>query len=98
MNWVLILLVIVAILAISKLIHLNALKHKIVVIILFILLVLFIMTFVSVANSSSVSLKNPSGLLQAGKVYFSWLGHIFDNARVLTGNAVRMNWFGNSTG
>ena len=95
MNWIIILLVIAILVIVSKFIHFNALKHKIIVVVLVVLGFFFVMTFISVAGSSSVSLKSASGLFQAGKVYFSWLGHVFDNFSVLTGNAVRMDWFSN---
>ena len=51
-----------------------------------------------VINANSVDLTSASGIFSSVRLYFSWLGHSFDNLQVLTGNVVRMDWFGNSTG
>ena len=97
-NWLLIGIAVLAIIVVSKFIHFRHIKHKITAIFLILLLLFLYSTFVTVSKNNAINLKSPSGLLYAGKVYFSWIGHIFGNVRVLTGNAVRMNWVGNSTG
>jgi len=96
-TWLIILILIAAVFIISRLIHFKNLKHKIFAIIIIVLLGFFVLTFLALAKNSSITLKTASGIFSACKLYFSWLGHIFDNIRVLTGNAIRMEWFGNST-
>ncbi|MDP1729294.1 MAG: hypothetical protein Q8L27_03775 [archaeon] len=95
MIWAIVLIFIVVLVVISKLVHFNAMRHKILIIAIVFFIFIFVITFLNVVNSSSVNLKTASGLFQAGKVYFSWMGHLFGNVKVLTGNAVRMDWFGN---
>lgn len=37
------------------------------------------------------------GLIQAGKVYFGWLGNVFSNMGKITGYALQQEWVTNST-
>jgi hypothetical protein len=96
-NWVLIIVAIVAIAVVSKFIHFRHWKHRITAIFLILLLLFIGLTFMKVYTNNSLDLKTPSGLFSAAKIYFAWLVHIFDNVKVLTGNAVRMDWSGNLT-
>ena len=93
------LIILIAVLAILFLARIKSAKHKIslILLVLFILFVYF--SFTGVAKSNSIDLSSASGVFSAGKLYFSWLGHAFGNAKTITGNAVRMDWFpANSTG
>ena len=57
-------------------------KHKIGLTAVILFLLILSLTFVKVASSNSVELGSPSGIFSAVKFYFSWLGHVFDNAKV----------------
>jgi len=96
-GWVLLVLAAVALIVIFKF-NIGEIKHKIYFIFVLLALLLFIFTFVTVVNANSVDLTSASGIFSAVKLYFVWIGHAFDNIQVLTGNVVRMNWFGNATG
>jgi len=50
-----------------------------------------------VFQKNNVSLKTFEGVVEAGKIYFSWLGGVFNNAKVIVGHALNMNWDVNST-
>jgi hypothetical protein len=95
-SWLLIGVALLAILIVSKFIHFRHIKHRITAIAI-ILLVLFIYaTFSAVIHNNSLNLKTASGILAAGKVYFSWLVQAFGNLRELTGNAIKMDWMPNN--
>ena len=94
-TWIIILVAVLGMLFIGKLSHI---KHRLSIILLILFLLLIYLSFVRVAGGSSVDLKSASGFFDGIKLYFSWLGHLFANMKIITGNAVRMEWFGNATG
>ena len=96
MDWWIIGLIVLALFLVFKVRHI---KHRFYLIV-FVLLILFLsLTLPRVMEDSSVNLKTASGIYSAAKVYFSWLVHAFNNLKVLTSNAIKMNWFRfNSTG
>lgn len=82
----------VLIIAIWVIFELRRLKHKIFAIVL-IALVLFL--YVSVTYSikgQEINLKNSEGIVRASKIYFSWLGSTFGNMKIITTNAIKMDW------
>lgn len=94
-GWIILILAIVAIFFLIKMKHL---KHQFWIILALLFLVFIYLSFTSVIKANDIDLKSPSGIFAASKLYFSWIWHAFSNVKVLTGNAVRMEWFGNSTG
>jgi hypothetical protein len=91
-GWILILLGIVAIYVVAKVVHFNHFKTKILLILAILLILFIVSTFASVLHNNTIDFKSPSGVLQAGKVYFMWLGQAFGNIKTLTANAVKMEW------
>lgn len=74
-------------------------RHKFFAIFLIALILFSYISFTLVLKGKNVNLKTSSGILQAGKLYFSWLGSIFGNFKTITTNAVKMDWIGqNKTG
>lgn len=59
--------------------------------ILFLLLFIFI-TGVYSLSGMNVSLKSPSEIFEAGKLYMNWLSGAFDNIKSITANVIRMDW------
>lgn len=94
-EWIIVILAIAGIVLIAKFSHL---KHRFGVILLIVFLLFIYLTFSSVVSNNNINLKTASGLFKGIKLYFSWLGHAFDNLKVLTGNAIKMDWGTNSTG
>jgi len=88
--WILLAIGIFAIYFVLKMSHL---KHKMGLTAIILFLLILSLTFVSVVNKNSVELNSPSGVFSAVQLYFSWLGHVFSNAKVITGNIIRMDWF-----
>lgn len=67
-------------------------KHKVFAV-LFILVLLFLYVTASrVLAGQNINWKSVAGIEKAVKVYFVWLGGAFDNLKVLTGSAVKMDW------
>jgi len=89
-GWIILIIAIAAIVFLSQLSHL---RHKSRVIAIVVVLLFLSLTFLKVASVNSAELGSASGIFQATQFYFSWLGHVFDNLRTITGNIVRMDWF-----
>lgn len=86
------LVVVLAILALLFMSKMKTTGHKFSLAVIIILILFFYFTFTSVASSNSVNLNSTSGIISAGQLYFSWLGHAFTNVKSITGNAVKMDW------
>ncbi len=83
---------VVVVIAIWVIIEVKRFKHKIFA---FFLIFLIVGAYFSLALSTrgeDVDLKSASGLLKLGKVYFSWLGGFFSNAKQITTYAIDLNW------
>jgi hypothetical protein len=79
------------------LIEVKRMRHKVFAIFLISLILLTYFSFLTVFKDSGVDYKSVDGLINAGGLYFSWLGSIFGNVRTITTNAIKMNWETNST-
>ena len=93
-NWVIIFAIAIIALIIVRIKHF---KHKIFAIGIILLLVFFYVTYDAVFAGQDINLKTFEGIVSFAKIYFSWLWHAFGNAKVLTGNALKMDWVGNET-
>lgn len=87
-------LIIVSILAIGiyVLVELKRLKHQVWAIAVILLLLFGYVSFTVVLRGHEVDYKSASGLMVAGKIYFSWLAGIGRNMIAITGHAVKMDW------
>ena len=72
-------------------------QHKIYTIGLILLVIFFYATGSKVISDNKVDLGSFDGVVSAGKLYFSWLGQLFENVATIAGNAIKMSWAGNST-
>ena len=91
-NWIIILVGIVAIFVASKIIHFNHWKHRIITIALIVLALFIYASFSAVTSSHHLDVKTAKGVFEASKIYVMWLGQAFSNLKSLTGNAVHMDW------
>jgi len=73
-------------------------QHKFYAILILVLLIFFYTTGSKIIKENNINIKTFDGMVTAGKLYFSWLGHILGNVKTLTGNVIKMDWGGNSTG
>ena len=62
-----------------------------------VLIVFFVVTFGFLITRPGVDVTTFDGFVSAVRVYFVWLGGIFDNAVGLTGEAVNTDWTANLT-
>jgi len=69
-------------------------KHKFTAILLIALIIFGYFSVVAAFKGKDVDLKSSQGIKSAGKMYFIWLGSAFSNFKVITANAVKMDWTG----
>lgn len=97
MNWVIIGLIVVALIVVNKAVHFHHAKSRFFTILLILFVGIFCLSFYSVVQSNSIDLKNPSGIFSAVKIYAIWVGQAFNNLKIITGNAISLDWTFNST-
>jgi hypothetical protein len=89
-----IVLIIISLLAIGiyMLAEFRKVKHQIWAVIIIGLLLFGYLSFTWVLRGRDIDYGTASGLFEATKIYFLWIGSIFGNMRTITGNAVDMDW------
>jgi hypothetical protein len=92
MNWVIIGLTLAAIIIVSKLIHFKHIKHRVFAILIILSLLFTYLTFSTIVKSNSLDIKTAPGIFSAVKLYSGWVVHAFGNLKIITGNAIKMNW------
>jgi hypothetical protein len=73
-------------------------RHKIFAMFLIALILFSYFSFTFVIKKNDVDIKSSSGMAEAGRLYFSWLGSLFGNLRTITANAIKMDWKGEDVG
>ena len=94
MNWIIIAALIILAFFFLRVRHM---KHKVFLIAIIIVLLFFYTTGSQILAKQNINWKSAGGVEQGLKLYFSWLGSLFDNVKVLTANAVKMDWSTNAT-
>jgi len=88
-SWiVMVLLVIVGIFAIKM----NHLRHRIFIIILIVVALFLYSTMMVVDTHNEFDFSSTEGVFSAFKIYLGWLGNGFQNMKILTGKAIKMDW------
>ena len=93
-SWIIIGVLVVVFLIVLKARHV---KHRFFALILVLLFIFIYFTSTSLLSNQGIDFKSFEGWVKAGKIYFSWLVHAFGNTKSIVGNAVKMDWAGNST-
>ena len=88
---------IVLIILIFTFVRVKYIKHKLSWILLIVLALFIYITFMASIIGKNVDLNTYDGLQSSVKLYFAWLGNAFDNTKVITGNAVKLNWNTNTS-
>ena len=91
------LVVAVMIAAIWVVVELKRLRHKLFAIFLIALILFTYISFTVTLKGSDIDYTTIQGMIDAGKLYFSWLSFIFGNLKTITIQAIHMNWKGNQT-
>ena len=89
--------VIVLVILIYVLTEVKRTKHKLFALFLIALILFGAFSFYTVFNGKDLSVKSVSDVEKLGSMYFSWLGNVFNNVKIITTNAIQMNWQGNKT-
>ena len=76
---------------------LTRLKHKLFAIFLIALILFLYISTSLVFREEDIDFKSVSGVMDATKIYFSWLGSAFGNMKTITTYAVKMDWRSNET-
>jgi hypothetical protein len=92
-------LIVVAVLSIAIwiIIEVKRLKHKLFALLLIGLILFSYFGFVTSIKDKDIDLKSPSGVMKAGKVYMLWIVSISQNLKILTTNAIKLDWNPNQT-
>jgi hypothetical protein len=88
-SWVVIVLLILAGIIIIKVSHL---RHKFFVIVLIFLAIFLVTSVYFIYNVHGLDLSSTKGFFSSMKIYGGWLANGFNNMKVITGNAVKMDW------
>ena len=92
MEWIWVILVVAALIIVSKFLHFKHFKHKIFSIVLILIIAFLFFSFTTIVKNHAIDLKTASGVFTASKVYFSWIVQSFGNIKEISGNVVRMDW------
>ena len=87
----------VLVVAIWVLIEVKRMKHKIFAIILIALIIFSYVSASVIFKEQDIDFKTVPGLIDASKIYFSWLGSVFGNLKTITANVIKMDWGLNKT-
>ena len=88
-GWLILAILVVLLFVFYKARHM---KHRIYILLAIIVLIFIYTTGTKIVNQSNLNLNTLEGIVNASKLYFSWLGHAFNNAKVIIGNAIHMDW------
>ncbi len=92
------LIIIVLVIAIYFIFEIKRVKHKFFSLFLIALLLFGFFSFNEVFKGKDITINSISDVENVAKIYFNWLGFVFNNMKILTTNAIHMNWKGNQTG
>ncbi len=96
-NWFLWGIVILLILVIFFFVKLRYIKHKLLWILILITILILYIGFMISTSGKDINLKTFEGTSAAIRLYLTWLGQSFDNLKILTGQATKLDWGANST-
>jgi len=90
-------LVLVLVVAIWLIIEFKRFRHKILAVFLIVLILFTYFSFSAVIKDKNLDLKTFDGMKEAGGLYVLWMGNVFKNVKVITANAIHLNWKMNET-
>jgi len=71
-------------------------QHRIYTILIVAFILFFYVSGSRVIAENNVDVTSFNGMVTAGKLYVGWLGNIFENTKDIVGNAIKMDWKGDS--
>jgi hypothetical protein len=94
---VIVLLIAVFIILVLTLLRFKKLKHEIFAFFLILLILFAFFSFSMAFKGKNVTISNFTDVSNAAKIYMSWFGNAFDNVKVITTQAIKMDWGSNKT-
>lgn len=92
--WVLLILVFIVLLVLFKF---KEIRHQFGLVIVTFLLIFLAFSVYSVYSTHKVNFSTFDGVVEAGKIYVTWLGGVGHNIAKVTGYAVNQEWGFNNT-
>jgi uncharacterized membrane protein len=86
------LITLILVVAVWVIIEIKRMKHKIFAIVLIIAILFVYLSVVYVFKGHDIDLGSISGMVDASKLYLSWLGGVFGNMKSITTNAIKLDW------
>ena len=90
--------IVLLIISIWIIIELRRFRHKIFAIFLIMSILFLYISFIVVFNGQEIDLTSISGIGDATKLYFSWLGSLGGNVKTIAANVIHLDWSYNITG
>ena len=91
-NGVVFLVISALVIVIWVLIEFKRFEHKLFAYFLIGIILVVAASFSVVTSSYDIDYGSASGLMTAGKVYFSWVGSVFVNFKTMTSHAINLDW------
>src|SRR6056297_169375 len=89
--------ILIIIIAVWLVIEIVKLRHKIIAILLIGLVLFTYFSFTGVIDNNDIELRSVSDFIEAGKIYVSWLGTLFNNIKTITSYAISLDWIKGSS-
>jgi len=96
-NGVILLLIAVFIIAVLTFLRFKKVKHELFAFFLILIIVFAFFSFTLAFKGKNVSITNVSDATNAAKIYLSWIGNAFNNVKIITTQAIKMDWVSNKT-
>jgi uncharacterized membrane protein len=77
-------------------VEIKRMKHKVFAIVLIALILLAYFSVAVVFKGQNVNLKTIPGIIDAVRVYFTYVGSLFANFVTITSHAIKMDWAGDA--
>jgi len=87
-----ILIIAVIVILLLVFVEMRKLKHQFIALIILFVLIFSYFGYVVAIKDKNINFKTFEGLKTATKLYFAWLGKVFENTKTITGNVIRMDW------
>lgn len=96
MNWVIIIFIAIVVLVfiISKI---AGVKQNIFAFIIITLILFSFLSFSLAFKGKDISINSLGDLQEAGVIYLAWVGNAFDNVKIITTQAIKLDWQANNT-
>jgi len=87
----------VLIVAIWVVIEVKRLQHKLFAIFLIGLILFIYLSGFFVFKGQDIEFTSIEGVMNASKLYLSWMGTVWENTVTIVGNAIQLDWAGNTS-